>query len=60
MTSNDTDLDKRILATALECQRLIEFFLKHLKSQHRLKQMKAFRINRLWRTKQWSLRHRHK
>ena len=58
MTENDPNFEERLSAAASECQRLIDTFLKQLKLQHRLKQLKAFRINILRRRKYWNLRHR--
>ncbi len=58
MTEHDPDIEKRINSVALECHKMIDAFLKHLKLQYRLKQIKLFRLSLQRRTKNWILKRR--
>lgn len=60
MTEHDPDIEKRINSVAVECHRMIDAFLKHLKLQYRLKQIKLFRFNLQRSTKHWILKRRRK
>jgi len=60
MTKTDPEFEKRISAAASECQKLLDAFLKQLKLQHRLKKLKIFRLNTLWRPKSGNFKHRQK